>query len=103
MSLEPHRTVNMVVKEICEQEELENLMIALASGNAEELDVYCDEDKVIRVHNDLRLSLFLKSCGRAAGTLSRCCRMRLLPATAEPVSFTEAAPLLSVDFLDHAE
>ena len=54
---ERYRIVKMAVKEIREQEELENLITALASGNAEELDAYCGEDKVIRVYNDLQLGL----------------------------------------------
>lgn len=54
---ERYHTDNTAVKEIREQEELETLVAAIASGNTEELDAYCSEDKVIRIHNDLRLGL----------------------------------------------
>lgn len=57
VALERFHTDNMAVKEICQQEELKNFVAALVSGNTEELDAYCSEDKVIRVYNDLRLGL----------------------------------------------
>lgn len=47
----------MVVKEICEQEKLENFVVTLTFGNTERLDTYCGKDKIIRIYNNFQFGL----------------------------------------------